>query len=194
MMLQIQDVIVGLDIITREFCCNIGRCKGACCIEGDAGAPVTVEEIASIEEILPIIWENLSPKAQNTIRERGISYADPEGELVTQIVDGKDCVFTCYDASGTCLCAIERAYREGKCSFIKPISCHLYPIRVKKLGNYVGLNYSSWDICSSALIKGRREHIPLYKALREPLIRCFGSSWYEELELTVREMKREGLI
>ena len=193
-MLQIQDVILSLDIITKEFCCNLKKCKGACCIEGDAGAPVTEEEIATIEEILPIIWEDLSEEAKTAIKEKGIAYPDPEGELVTQIVNGKDCVFTCYSEDGCCYCAIEKAYREGRCSFLKPISCHLYPIRVKKLGDYYGLNYNRWDICSSALIKGHRENIPLYKALKEPLIRRFGEEWYKELELTVEEMKKQNII
>ena len=121
-MVQIQDTIVSLDVITKEFCCDLKKCHGACCIEGDAGAPVTTDEIARIEELLPVIWEDLSPQARQVISEKGVSYPDPECELVTQIVNGKDCVFTCYDQNGCCFCAIEKAYREGKVSFMKPVS------------------------------------------------------------------------
>lgn len=193
-MLQIQDVILSLDVITKEFSCDLSACRGACCIEGDAGAPVTPEEIAEIEELLPIIWDDLSPEAKKVIEEQGIAYPDPDGELVTQIVNGKDCVFTCKGEKGMCYCAIEKAYREGKVSFKKPISCHLYPIREKKLGPCIGLEYNRWDICQFAVIKGRKEHTPIYKYQKEPLIRRFGTQWYEELELTVQEMKNQKLI
>ena len=193
-MVQIQDTIVSLDVITKEFCCDLKKCHGACCVEGDAGAPVTVDEIAQIEELLPIIKDMLSPEAINAIEEKGIAYPDPEGELVTQIVNGKDCVFTCYDENGCCFCAIEKAYREGKVKFMKPVSCHLYPIRVKKIGPYWGLNYDRWDVCQAAVIKGHREHIPVYKCLKEPLLRRFGQDWYDELELTVSEMKKQNII
>ena len=193
-MVQIQDTIVSLDVITKEFCCDLKKCHGACCVEGDAGAPVTVDEIAQIEQLLPVISNLLSVQALKAIEEKGIAYPDPEGELVTQIVNGKDCVFTCYDENGCCCCAIEKAYREGKVSFIKPVSCHLYPIRVKKIGQYWGLNYDRWDVCKAAVIKGHREHIPVYKCLKEPLIRRFGQEWYDELELTVSEMKKQNII
>ena len=182
-MVQIQDTIVTFDILTKEFCCDLRKCHGACCIEGDAGAPVTTDEIAQIEQLLPAIRDMLSA-----------AYPDPEGELVTQIVNGKDCVFTCHDENGCCYCAIEKAYREGKVSFMKPVSCHLYPIRVKRLGSYWGLNYDRWDVCQAATVKGHREGIPLYKYLKEPLIRRFGQEWYNELELTVSEMKKQNII
>ncbi len=193
-MLQIQNTLVSLDVITREFCCDLAKCHGQCCVEGDAGAPVTIAEIEQIEELLPIIWDDLSPDAQKVIRENGVSYPDPEGELVTQIVNGKDCVFTCYDDRGNCFCAIEKACRAGKCSFLKPVSCHLYPIRVKRIGGMDCLNYDRWDVCRPAVIKGQRERIPVYKCLKEPLVRRFGSEWYNELELTVSEMKKQNLI
>lgn len=193
-MVQIQDTIVSFDVITREFCCDLTKCHGTCCVEGDAGAPVTTEEIAQIEEILPVIWDKLSSSAKEVIQSKGICYPDPEGELVTQIVNGKDCVFTLHDADGCCYCAIERAYREGKIGFMKPISCHLYPIRIKRIGQCWGLNYDKWDVCQAATIKGHRERIPVYKYLKEPLVRRFGQEWYDELELTVAEMKKQGII
>jgi len=193
-MVQIQDTIVSFDVITKEFCCDLKKCKGACCIEGDAGAPVTADEIAQIEQLLPVIHDDLAPEALKVIEQQGVAYPDPEGELVTSIVNGKDCVFTVYGDDGCCYCAIEKAWREGKCSFMKPVSCHLYPIRVKKLGPYWGLNYDRWDVCRAAAVKGHREGIPVYKYLKEPLIRRFGQAWYDELELTVNEMKKQNLI
>lgn len=193
-MLQIQDAIVSFDILTKEFCCDLKKCKGACCIEGDAGAPVTPEEIMQIEELLPIIWDDLSPEAKQIIEEKGVAYNDPEGELVTQIVNGKDCVFTCYGQDGCCYCAIEKAFREGRCAFPKPVSCHLYPIRVSRIGDFWALNYNRWDICQCALVKGHRIGLPMYKALAEPLVRRFGQAWYDELETAVQEMKRQNLI
>src|SRR5574344_2344351 len=193
-MIQIQDVIVSFDVLTKEFCCDLAACKGACCIDGDAGAPVTKDEIAAIEELLPIIWEELSPQAKQVIKNQGISYADPEGETVISIVNGKDCVFTCHDEKGYCYGSIDRAFRQGRCQFVKPVPCNLYPIRVKKLGDGWGLNYNRWDVCHAAVLKGQKEHLPLYKYLKEPLIRRFGEEWYNELEITVSEMKRQQII
>lgn len=193
-MLQIQDVIVSFDVLTKCFSCDLSACKGACCIEGDAGAPVTPDEIAQIEELLPEIWNGLSIEARGVINRQGVAYTDPEGELVTSIVNGKDCVFTCYGADGCCYCAIEKAFREGRCKFKKPVSCHLYPIRVKKTGDYYALNYDRWDVCRAAVLKGEAEGTPIYKYLREPLIRRFGQAWYDELDLTVGELKRQGII
>lgn len=193
-MLQIKDVIVSFDVLTESFSCDLAHCKGECCIEGDAGAPVTPDEIAQIEELLPTIWKDLSIEARKVINSQGVAYTDPEGELVTSIVNGKDCVFTCYGDDGCCYCAIEKAYRNGLCKFKKPVSCHLYPIRVKRIGDYYGLNYDRWDVCRAAVLKGRKDGIPIYKYLKEPLVRRFGQEWYDELELTVEELKRQQLL
>ncbi|MBQ2524765.1 MAG: DUF3109 family protein, partial [Prevotella sp.] len=125
--LQVGNVLLSPDIITERFCCDYEKCKGACCIEGNAGAPVTLDEIGEIEEVLDDVWHDLSPQAQAVIDRQGVAYTDQEGDLVTSIVNGKDCVFTCYD-NGNCLCALEKACRAGKTSFMKPISCSLYPI------------------------------------------------------------------
>lgn len=192
-MIQIGDTIVSFDVLTKQFCCDLSKCHGACCVEGDAGAPVTPQEIGQIEQLLPIIWDDLSPEARQVIESQGVAYPDPEGELVTSIVGGKDCVFTIH-RDGNCYCAIEKAFREGRCKFMKPVSCHLYPIRVKKLGPYWGLNYDRWDVCRPAVIKGQRLGLPVYKCLKEPLIRRFGQEWYDELELTVSELKKQNII
>ena len=140
--IQVGTVLLCSDILTECFCCDLDACKGACCIEGDAGAPVTPEEIAHLEDVLEEIRPELDPEALAVIDAQGVAYTDEEGDLVTSIVRGKDCVFTCYDAAGCCFCATERAHREGRTKWCKPISCALYPIRVKQFkGGLVGLNY-----------------------------------------------------
>ena len=209
--IQVGDVLLSSDILTEKFCCDLSACKGQCCVEGDAGAPVTFDEIAEIEDCLDEVWGDLSASAQAVIDKQGVAYTDKEGDLVTSIVRGKDCVFTYYDSlqftvdglqmnteaaekstvnckpstvniDNCCLCALEKAFRAGKTRFCKPISCALYPIREKRLGNdLIGLNYNRWEVCKMAVAKGRQENIPLYQFLREPLIRRFGEDWYQEL-------------
>lgn len=179
--IQVGDVLVSPDIITEKFCCDLDKCKGECCVEGDAGAPLTMDEIAGIEDALDIVWNDMSASAQAVVDKQGVAYNDRDGDLVTSIVNGKDCVFTCYE-NGCCLCALERAYRVGKTKFIKPISCALYPIREKRFaGGLVGLNYNRWDVCRPAVEKGRELGLPVYKFLEGPLVRRFGKEWYQEL-------------
>lgn len=179
--IQVGDVLVSPDIITEKFCCDLDKCKGECCVEGDAGAPLTMDEIAGIEDALDIVWNDMSASAQAVVDKQGVAYNDRDGDLVTSIVNGKDCVFTCYE-NGCCLCALERAYRDGKTKFIKPISCALYPIREKRFaGGLVGLNYNRWDVCRPAVEKGRELGLPVYKFLEGPLVRRFGKEWYQEL-------------
>ncbi len=176
------NTLVTLDVVERFFCCDIDACLGQCCIDGDAGAPLTAQEEQEIKQILPEIWDDLLPRAQQEIEQNGISYLDPEGELVTQILDNSNCVFSCYAPGGKCICAIEKAYREGRISFLKPISCALYPLRLKTLSNgSVAVNYHRWKICKSAEVLGRSKGIRVYEFLKEPLIRRFGQQWYDEL-------------
>ena len=193
-MYQIGDVLISDEVLTERFVCNLQDCMGACCIEGDAGAPVDLDEIMQIEELLPIVWDELSIPARKVINKQGVAYSDPEGQLVTSIVNGKDCVFTCYDEKGGCYCALEKAYREGKTKFYKPLSCHLYPIRHKKVGDLDALNYHRWDICKAAVLLGQQLDVRVYEFLKEPLIRKFGEAWYQELEDAVAELKRRGYI
>lgn len=182
-MLQIQDTLVSLDLAEQFFQCDLDSCLGECCIEGDAGAPVTVEEMKRIDEILPVVWDDLTPAAQRKIKEEGTSYIDEEGDLVTQIVDGKNCVFTCYGPGGMTFCALEKAAREGKTEgFIKPISCALYPVRLTEYPTFTAVNYHKWKICKCAEILGRKNGMRLYKFLEEPLTRRFGAEWYTELK------------
>ena len=191
-MVQIDDVIVSFDIFKEKFYCDINACKGECCIEGDAGAPLESKEGELLEKVLPVIWDDLSDEAKDIINKQGVCYKDVDGDLVTSIVNGKDCVFTCYDDKGYCLCAIEKAYRDGKTDFYKPISCHLYPIRVGKYGSYKALNYHRWNVCKAAVLLGEKKNTPIYKFLKEPLIRSFGEEWYTELEIAAKEL--EGKI
>ena len=222
--IQVGDVLISSDILTEKFCCDLSACKGQCCVEGDAGAPVTLDEIAEIEDCLDTVWGDLSASAQAVIDKQGVAYTDQEGDLVTSIVRGKDCVFTYYDSlqftvdglqmnteapekstvnckpstvniDNCCLCALEKAFRAGKTHFCKPVSCALYPIREKRLGNdLIGLNYNRWEVCKMAVAKGQQEEILLYQFLREPLIRRFGEEWYDELLNTVKELKAQGFL
>ena len=145
--IQVGDVLVSPDVFTECFCCDLDACHGACCVEGDAGAPVTLDEIAAMEDSLDTVWGSLSAGAQAVIDRQGVACTDPEGELVTSIVGGRDCVFTCHE-DGCCLCALERACRAGLTDFCKPVSCALYPLREKTFaGGLVGLNYNRWEIC-----------------------------------------------
>ena len=180
-MIQIQQTLISDDIFEEEFICDLCRCKGQCCIDGESGAPITKEEYTEINEILPEIWDDLSPKAQELINEQGIAYTDYDGELVTSIIKGEECVFTFFDENGICKCAIDNAYREGRISIQKPISCHLYPIRLKEYVELTAVNYNRWTMCEPADDMGRKNGVPLYRFLKEPLIRKFGEEWYNEV-------------
>lgn len=196
--LDIGGILISTSIITEYFCCDLSACGGACCIEGDAGAPVTLDEVSEIEALLDDTWPLMSAQAQTVVDRQGVAYRDPEGELVTSIVGGKDCVFTYYNyppytveelPAGCCLCALERVCRQRQdSSFIKPISCALYPIREKHFsGGLIGLNLHRWAVCDAAFRRGRELQLPVYRFLREPLIRRFGLAWYKELETVAAE-------
>ncbi len=191
-MLQIKDTLVSLDLVERFFLCDLDKCLGQCCIEGDAGAPLTDEELRKIEDIVPEIYDDLLPAARQRLIDEGAAYYDEEGDLVTQILpDTGNCVFSCYGSSGMCMCAFEKAYREGRIDFYKPISCHLYPVRLKEYDGFTAVNYHRWKICKCAEVLGRANTVRVYEFLKEPLIRRFGREWYDELELTCREYLRQ---
>lgn len=190
-MLQIQNTLVSLDLIERFFECNLDACLGECCIEGDAGAPLTEEEDRRLKELMPQILPLLSPAARRAVSEEGPSYTDPDGDLVTQIVDGKNCIYTCFDKDGKCLCALEKARREGKTEFFKPISCSLYPVRLREYDGFTAVNYHRWKICKAAEVLGRAKGVRAYEFLGEPLTRRFGKEWYDELCLTAKEYLRQ---
>ena len=183
--MQVDKVLLSTEIVTEYFCCDLSACHGQCCVDGESGAPLTLDEAAELERLLPMIEDSLSAEARKVIADQSVAYVDVEGDLVTSIVNGQDCVFTCYE-DGCCLCAAERAYREQLTDWCKPISCALYPIREKRLSNgYIGLNYHRWSVCDPARRKGQELRLPLYRFLKSPLTRRFGEAWYKELEATV---------
>ena len=180
-MLQIKNTLISLDLVERYFCCDLDSCLGQCCIDGDAGAPITEEERGKLEEVLPAVIDDLLPAARREIEENGVAYVDCEGDLVTSIVDGRNCVFTTYGPGGMCMCALEKAWREGRIDFMKPMSCHLYPVRIREYDGFTAVNFHRWKICRCAEILGRKNGIRAYRFLEGPLVRRFGREWYDEL-------------
>lgn len=189
-MLQIDDTIISLELLEERFVCDLNSCKGICCIEGDDGAPLEEAEVKIIQDLLPVIWDDLSEASKSVINKQGVSYIDQDGEPVTSIVNGAECVFTYTDESGVCKCAIEKAFREGKTNFYKPISCHLYPIRLQKYDEFTAVNYHRWSVCGCARKLGSKLGVPVYQFLKEPLIRRFGLEWFEQLEIADKEFKK----
>lgn len=168
-------------ILEKQFICDLNACKGACCVEGDYGAPITEDDKLTLEELLPEIKPYLSKESLEVIEKNGISELDKEGDLVTTCLPSGECVFTTRDAEGVLGCSIEQAYHDGKVRYKKPLSCHLYPIRVSKVGDYDALNYHKWEICKPACALGELHKVPVYKFLKEPLVRAYGVEWYNEL-------------
>ncbi len=186
--LQVGDVLLSSDILTECFCCDLDACKGQCCVDGDSGAPLLMEEVAKLEEVLDAVWPQLSAQAQAVIDKQGVAYTDADGDLVTSIVGGKDCVFT-HHCNGVCLCTTDGVYREGRTSWCKPISCALYPIREKRFANGTsGLHYHRWSVCRPAVKKGRELGLRIYQFLKAPLTERFGAEWYEELCEVARQL------
>lgn len=192
-MLLIDDKVVSLDVIEKFFCCDIDKCLGQCCIEGDAGAPLEPDEVAELEKAVPVIWNDLTPGGQRAIKQNGVTYTDADGDLVTTLADGAACAFATFAKGGKCLCAIDKAYREGRLDFPKPISCALYPIRVTKYPTFTAVNYHKWKICSAAEVTGRKCDCRVYQLLREPLIRAFGQKWYDELAMAASEYLKSNI-
>ena len=184
-MIEIKDTLVSLDLVERYFCCDLEACKGQCCIEGDAGAPLAPGENEKIRGILSQIWDDLLPAAQRRISEDGVSYTDIEGDEVTMLIDGGLCAFATIAPDGSWRCAIENACRQGRISFLKPVSCHLYPVRLARLSDgRTAVNFHRWRICRAAETLGRAKNIRAYQFLEGPLRRHFGDEWYDELAFT----------
>lgn len=181
-MIQIGKTLVSSEIKNELFVCDLEACKGACCVEGDLGAPLEIDELVEIEEVVDLVKPYLSEKSRGALEENGPYLLDEEGDFSTTTVGGAECAFAFYDEKGILKCGIEKAWQDGKTSFRKPISCHLYPIRLSKLyDKHIGINYSRWHICSPACTLGQSLGVPLYKFLKEALTRKFGQAWYEEL-------------
>lgn len=190
-MLQIGDTLVSLDLVERFFCCDLEKCGGACCLDGDAGAPITDEEDARIRDILPLVWNDMLPSARRAVEEGGVSYLDPEGERVTQLSEGGACVFATLDKDNCWKCVLETACREGRTDFLKPASCHLYPVRLKHFETFTAVNYHRWKICKCAEVLGKAVGIRAYQFLEGPLRAYFGDEWYDELALTCSEYLKQ---
>lgn len=190
-MLQIGDTLISLDVIEKKFICDIVKCHGACCVEGDSGAPLEESEIQIIENSLEKIVPFLSPQGQESIRKQGVWFTDKEGDRVTVLNHGKECAFTVFE-NGIAVCGIEKAYEAGEITFQKPISCHLYPIRLKKYPSFTAVNYDTWDLCKAAVLLGNKEKKAVYQFLKPALTRKFGTDWYEELELAAEQLNSSG--
>ncbi len=181
-MFQLGKTIVSEDILEKDFVCNLSACKGACCIDGDAGAPLEEAETRILEAIYPKVKPLLRQEGITAIEQQGLYIRSDDGELETPLIDGADCAFVVFDDQNVALCAIEQAYNKGEISWKKPVSCHLYPIRVKDYTEFSAVNYHRWQVCDDACTLGEALQIPVYQFVKEALIRKFGPDWYAELE------------
>ncbi len=192
-MLIIQDVLIHDDVVKEKFLCQLDACKGACCWEGDWGAPLEQEEISTLVEILDKVSPYLTPEGLEVIEEKGVAlyYEEPE-EYGTSLLPNGACSFMTYDQNGVAQCGIEQAYNDGVVDFKKPISCHLYPIRVNSepAVNFEALNYDRWDICSAACSNGAKAKLPVYRFAREALVRKYGEEFYEELAAAAQHLEK----
>ncbi len=184
--IQIDDKLVSADVFEKCFACDIETCAGICCVLGDSGAPLEIHESEILEKEYPNFVAYMKPEGRTAVEKQGVSVIDSDGDCVTPLIDGKECAYSCFDEQGVCYCAIERAYFDGKTSFRKPISCWLYPIRLKQLDKFIGLNYDQWHVCACAREKGGNEKTPVYRFLKEPITQRFGASFYEQLEEVAR--------
>lgn len=180
-MIKVGEVLVSDDIKEVEFVCHLEKCKGACCVEGELGAPLEEAELPVMHEIQDKIKPYLTPEGIKAIEEQGPYILDEDGDYSTPTIGGKECAYALYDQQGVLKCGIEQAYLDGKVSFRKPISCHLYPIRITQKKGFEAVNYHKWSICSAACSYGKSLKVPLYKFLKEPLVRRYGQGWYDDL-------------
>lgn len=181
-MFQLGKTIVSEDLIEKDFVCNLTACKGACCIEGEAGAPVAANEVSVLKRVYPKVKPFLRAAGVRAIEAQGTHIETESGELETPLVDGKECAYVTFTETGTASCGIEDAYNAGEIDFRKPISCHLYPVRVQEYSEFAAVNYHKWPICNDACVLGRQLRVPVYKFVKDALIRKFGEPWYLELE------------
>lgn len=187
-MIEIGRTIISFDVFEKQFLCDLLKCKGACCIEGDSGAPITEEEAKIIETDYAFFEGYLPGKHKKEIAKQGFSIIDSDGDLVTPLVDNRQCAYSFYDEKGILKCSIEKAYFEGKTTFRKPVSCHLFPIRITEYKRFDAVNYQELDICSPGRACGKSQKLPLYKFLKEPLIRKYGEEWYREVEIAAEHL------
>jgi hypothetical protein len=188
-MFQLKNTIVSEQIIENDFVCNLNACKGECCVAGEAGAPLEEEEVQIIEKIYEDVKPFLRPEGIAAIEEQGTSIVTDLGELETTLVNGAECAYVAFNDKGFASCGIEDAYNAGKTDFRKPISCHLYPVRVQKYSSFSAVNYHKWPICDDACTLGKELQVPVYKFVKEALTRKFGEAWYQELEKAATEIR-----
>ncbi len=191
MIIEIGDKVVSTALFDEEFVCNLSACKGACCIEGDEGAPLSMEELNLLEDNVDKIKPYMTEEGKAAVEEKGVFYMDRENEPVTSLVNGAECAFVFRDEKGITKCSVEHAHRKGDITFNKPISCHLYPIRAAKYGAFTVLNYDRWTICSDACTLGKELQVSVYKFLKEPIIRAYGEEFYAELEKTDGQWQKD---
>ncbi len=188
-MLQIDDTIVSLALIEKKFSCDLAACKGSCCRYGDTGAPLTAQEAAALERILPALLPWLRPEGIRSIEQQGTSVTDIEGELVTPLISNAECAYTIME-DDVYKCGIETAFNAGAVDFRKPLSCHLFPVRVKQYSNFRAVNYEEWPICRPGIACGVKQNTELFLFLREPLLRAFGEEWYDQLQWAAGEYNK----
>ena len=181
-MLQIKDTLISTDVLDHYFCCDLSRCKGICCVKGDAGAPLTAEEVDLLPGIIHEIKPFLRKEGVKAIDEQGTHVIDDENETVTPLIDGKECAYVIFE-EGIAACAIEKAFEAGTISFRKPVSCHLYPIRIRKYEKFTAVNYDRWDICEPARELGKSMKIPVFQFVKDALVRRFGKDWFRQLSI-----------
>jgi hypothetical protein len=186
-MIVLDKTVVSSDVEKEMFVCDLLKCKGACCVEGDLGAPLEEDELDEIDKVIDIVKPYLGKEAQDVLEQQGGYIIDEEGDYSTTTIDNKECAFAFYDEKGILKCGIEQAHKDGKTDFRKPISCHLYPIRIQKLDEYEALNYDRWSICSPACDNGASLQVPLYRFLKDALVRKYGEGWYNRLVQLIEE-------
>lgn len=185
-MIEVGHVLVHEDLIKNDFVCNLTKCKGICCVEGDAGAPLAANETNILKEILPKVKPYMTEAGIKAIEQQGTHVVDADGDLTTTCVDGnKECAYVTWE-NGITKCAIEKAFEQGEVDWKKPISCHLYPIRTTQYPEFEVLHYDRWHICHDACTFGKELGVPVYQFLKDPLTRKYGEEWYKELELAAR--------
>ncbi len=189
-MIQIDNKVVGTSVLDECFICDLPKCLGACCVHGISGAPLEIEEIEILEAEMENILPYLKPEGVKAIEAQGVAVADFEGEITTPLIDGKECAY-CIEENGISFCGIEKAYNAGKTTYLKPISCHLYPIRIKKFGDIIAVNYDRWDICKHAITLGNKEGVEVYKFLKGPIVRHFGEDFYNQLDEAATMLKNQ---
>jgi len=188
---EIGRTLLSRDIFEQHFVCDVLKCKGACCVEGDSGAPLTEEEAAMIEKEYPNFEKYLPEHHKTEIKKQGFSLIDSDGDLVTPLVENRQCAFSFYNEQGILKCAIEKTFFEGKSAFRKPISCHLFPIRITEYKHFDAVNYQELDICKPGVKCGTSQKVPLYKFLKEPLIAKYGAEWYREVEVAAEYLSTD---